>query len=616
MARHGRSPRKPSHRGPREVAPIQEVEPLREVAPLHEVAPIPEVPPVGGPGPGGGGGRRAGPPPAPRGRGSLGLTTKIWLLTAVPFALVGVVCGVLILQQLGGGAEAIDPAGVAAVRALAITEPDLWDPDLVPSFRGQREELTKAKEKELLEELPDSDSRNPEIRKARLAEYRAQFDKLLPQIPDEQLRADGARKRLHALARSMQSELEGFRNMLLSVRTSTGSTPLGLPIALPDETIRQIGQTRVVQVSPMERGYVHPVVDYTGAPRGEATLVVSTAAIAASQSGVRMMAIVTIVATVLTGALVAFMLASSVTVPLKVVVRDIDAVARGDLGHRVLSMRYPGEIGEIGRHLERMASSLSVQKSAETEHGVAVAEHSIGEAIRRALLPARPVRVDGFEIEALHKSGPGLHCDYHDFIEIGDRHVGLIVADSSAKDVPGAMITAEVRALVRALAPYTASPAKLLHDVNEVFSRDLPEGAFVSALYVILDRSTGVATIANAGHLPLLYWKLEKRGLAKIGPDGPALGLRTGRAFEEAVQDKRLQLTAGDRIVLYTDGAPNAVNAYGEPFGEPRFLDLVKTHSPKNSAAFVNMVANEIDLFHEGGVQHDDITLLTVRKVR
>ena len=37
--------------------------------------------------------------------------------------------------------------------------------------------------------------------------------------------------------------------------------------------------------------------------------------------------------------------------------------------------------------------------------------------------------------------------------------------------------------------------------------------------------------------------------------------------------------------------------------------------APKNSAAFVNFVANEVDLFHEGAVQQDDITLVTVRKL-
>ena len=44
--------------------------------------------------------------------------------------------------------------------------------------------------------------------------------------------------------------------------------------------------------------------------------------------------------------------------------------------------------------------------------------------------------------------------------------------------------------------------------------------------------------------------------------------------------------------------------------------ELIKKEAPKNSAAFVNLVANEIDLFHEGAVQKDDITLVTIRKVR
>jgi len=37
---------------------------------------------------------------------------------------------------------------------------------------------------------------------------------------------------------------------------------------------------------------------------------------------------------------------------------------------------------------------------------------------------------------------------------------------------------------------------------------------------------------------------------------------------------------------------------------------------PMNSTAFVNMVVNEVDLFHEGASQRDDLTVLTVRRIK
>ena len=129
------------------------------------------------------------------------------------------------------------------------------------------------------------------------------------------------------------------------------------------------------------------------------------------------------------------------------------------------------------------------------------------------------------------------------------------------------------------------------------------------------EQKKGIVAVASAGHLPLVFWKLEKKGSALLNPEGIAIGLDKGPVFEKTVVDKRIKLDRGDRYVLYTDGPVAAKNMNGEEFGEQRFYYVVSREAPKNSAAFVNFVANEVDLFHEGAVQEDDITLVTVRKV-
>jgi serine phosphatase RsbU (regulator of sigma subunit) len=68
--------------------------------------------------------------------------------------------------------------------------------------------------------------------------------------------------------------------------------------------------------------------------------------------------------------------------------------------------------------------------------------------------------------------------------------------------------------------------------------------------------------------------------------------------------------------MLYTDGAINAKNGAGAQYGEERFYYVVNREAPKNSAACVNFVANDVDLFHEGAPLMDDFSLVTVRKLR
>jgi len=184
------------------------------------------------------------------------------------------------------------------------------------------------------------------------------------------------------------------------------------------------------------------------------------------------------------------------------------------------------------------------------------------------------------------------------------------------RGIAGAMYMSRVSALFRAAAASSDSPAEVLKTVNRGFAVDLPRGVYVTAMYVIVDPESGVCKVANAQHLPLVFWKLSKKGSARLQTQGIALGHDAGPVFDKSIEEKAIQLERGDRIVLFSDGAITAKNTAGTVYGEERFYYVVNREAPKNSAAFVNFVANDVDLFHEGSDQLDDFTILTARKVK
>ena len=99
-------------------------------------------------------------------------------------------------------------------------------------------------------------------------------------------------------------------------------------------------------------------------------------------------------------------------------------------------------------------------------------------------------------------------------------------------------------------------------------------------------------------------------------PEGIALGLDAGPVFDKTISEKAIQLDKGDRVVLYTDGAINGRNPAGAQYGDERFYYVVNREAPKNSAACVNFVANDVDLFHEGAPLMDDFTIVTLRRLK
>jgi hypothetical protein len=86
--------------------------------------------------------------------------------------------------------------------------------------------------------------------------------------------------------------------------------------------------------------------------------------------------------------------------------------------------------------------------------------------------------------------------------------------------------------------------------------------------------------------------------------EGLALGLDEGAVFEKQIRPTKIPVAQGVRVVLINDG--------GHRHEELRAL--VKEHSPKNTAAFMNMVLGAIE--GEAGSEglREEIALVTAKR--
>ncbi|MBI2297964.1 MAG: SpoIIE family protein phosphatase, partial [Armatimonadetes bacterium] len=56
--------------------------------------------------------------------------------------------------------------------------------------------------------------------------------------------------------------------------------------------------------------------------------------------------------------------------------------------------------------------------------------------------------------------------DFYDFIQISDRHLGVVIADVADKGLGAAMFMVMCRSLLYSCAARELSPAKVLDDLN------------------------------------------------------------------------------------------------------------------------------------------------------
>jgi serine phosphatase RsbU (regulator of sigma subunit)/anti-anti-sigma regulatory factor len=175
------------------------------------------------------------------------------------------------------------------------------------------------------------------------------------------------------------------------------------------------------------------------------------------------------------------------------------------------------------------------------------------EVIQRALLPRNPPPMEGWCIQAVYRPGQHVGGDLYDVIRINERHLAFYLADATGHGVTSAMLSVLFKQCLVLADPATGAalpPATVLEAVNRSLCRaQAAPGLFLTAVLGLLDTSDASLTLASAGHPPVIQVR-DGREPRLIRRTGPALGLSPEAQFRQ----ERLQVAAGDRILLYTDG--------------------------------------------------------------
>jgi sigma-B regulation protein RsbU (phosphoserine phosphatase) len=207
--------------------------------------------------------------------------------------------------------------------------------------------------------------------------------------------------------------------------------------------------------------------------------------------------------------------------------------------------------------------------------------------------------------------------DYYDFFRVGERRLGVLIADVSGKGTSAALYMAELKGLMLSLSQIHQSPRQLLIAVNRIISENLDTRSFITMTYAVIDLDAGVMTYARAGHTPLVYVPAEQNAEAQVlVPNGLVVGLRIPGAdekFQELLEEDRLTLNKGDVIVFYTDGITEAMNPESDLFGDARLSRLVAEHGHLDTADLRERILREIESFVGPADQHDDMTMILIK---
>jgi len=87
------------------------------------------------------------------------------------------------------------------------------------------------------------------------------------------------------------------------------------------------------------------------------------------------------------------------------------------------------------------------------------------------------------------------------------------------------------------------------------------------------------------------------------------IGIQPDANYDEGA----ITLMSGDWLVIFTDGLVEAVNQFGEEYGETRLLAVLHTNAGMAPDLMLQRMIAEVNLFVGSTPQHDDITCMVVK---
>ena len=226
--------------------------------------------------------------------------------------------------------------------------------------------------------------------------------------------------------------------------------------------------------------------------------------------------------------------------------------------------------------------------------------------IQLSALPTNFPTGEDYNIYAQMIAAKEVGGDFYDFYKLGDTTVAFLAADVSGKGIPAAMFMMTAKTIIKDLAESGMAVNDIFTRANDKLCENNEADMFVTAWMGILDIQTGNMKYANAGHNPPLLkhadgsfeYLRSRAGFVLAGIEG----------FHYRVNE--LQLKAGDRLFLYTDGVPEATNAESELYGEDRLLNFMNQNSAVPATVLLPALKADIDAFVGEAPQFDDITML------
>jgi sigma-B regulation protein RsbU (phosphoserine phosphatase) len=223
--------------------------------------------------------------------------------------------------------------------------------------------------------------------------------------------------------------------------------------------------------------------------------------------------------------------------------------------------------------------------------------------VQATLLPPWDFAAGAWTGHFLDQPHGAVSGDYVDVLAPAEPSDDLLVmvGDVSGKGVAAALLMSQLHAVVRATAG--SCLVETVERANRLLCAASPSGAFATLVAARL-QADGEIELCTAGHTSPLV--IAASGITELPADGMPIGLFADAPFAT----RRLRLSPGDALLLFTDGLTESATADGIELGCEGLRAALAAASWRTPAELVRAASTAALGYH----RHDDMTVLAVTR--
>jgi sigma-B regulation protein RsbU (phosphoserine phosphatase) len=212
--------------------------------------------------------------------------------------------------------------------------------------------------------------------------------------------------------------------------------------------------------------------------------------------------------------------------------------------------------------------------------------------------------------------------DFLNLFALDDKHIAVFVVDVSGHGVASSLLSVTIG---RLLTPQVSSSAVLVRcqdgtdrtqvtpvaevaaELNRRFAMEHQNGLYFTMVYGVLNLDTLEFRYVTTGHPPAVHVRRDGKP-EPLNGGGTPIGWIADLEFDEEV----IQLQPGDRLYLYSDGIPEAMDAELNEFGQQQMLEILELGKSQSLDESVSLLQDAVERWCITNGPKDDVSLLGI----